>query len=205
MGSEVHTLFRGKRQITTGETPPPTFPIEYKDLKSKRKHYELKDGQTFYIDNDNKINKKYNNSVFRVDVLQSFAPSHPQQGALYYKVSELGDAEDNVLSSVACIWDIESHPDGDQRVIKFAKNCDLMIHDAQYSSEEYNSDNIIVQGFGHSTHEMAIENCQKAGCKRLVFFHYNPAHSDEMLESIKNKFCSGDNMIMSYEGLTVHL
>jgi phosphoribosyl 1,2-cyclic phosphodiesterase len=201
----MRTLKKHIGNVLEQEMLPPTFPIEYKDLKSKRKHYELKDGQTFFIEKDNSISNKYKNSLFKVDVLQSFAPSHPQQGALYYKISELGDTEDDVLSSVACIWDIESHPGGDQRVIKFAKDADLMIHDTQYTSEEYDSGDIIVQGFGHSTHEMAIENFEKSNCGQLVFFHYNPAHSDKMLESIKSKFCSRENIIMSHEGLTINL
>jgi len=164
------------------EMLPPTFPIEYKDLKSTRKHYELIDGQTFYI--KELQNTQYTPRDFlKIEVMQSYGPSHPQQGATYYKVTDL-----ETKKSVACIWDIESHPGGDQRIIKFAKDCDIMIHDTQYTEEEYNSDKIIVQGFGHSTYDMAIKNAQKAGIKKqLIGFHFNPNHTDDDLDIIQKK------------------
>jgi len=82
--------------------------------------------------------------------MQAFAPSHPQQGALYYRVRDIETGK-----SVACIWDNESKIGGDKAVINFSKGADVMIHDTQYTREEYESDKMIVQGFGHSTYEMA--------------------------------------------------
>ena len=163
---------------------PPNFPIEYKDLKSTRIHHELKDGQTIEFGKDadgNNTTGEYHHvlQIFEVKVMQAFSPSHPQQGALYFRVKDC-----ETQKSVACIWDNESKIGGDKAVINFAKDADVMIHDTQYTSEEYVSDKMIVQGFGHSTYDMALDNAQQAGVKKLMCLHYNPAHTDQKLDEI---------------------
>ena len=107
-------------------------------------------------------------------------PSHPQQGAVYYKVTDVETGK-----SFAAIWDLESHPGGDQRVIAFSKGVDLMAHDTMYTDEEYNSEKMVVQGFGHSTYSMAIDNAHKSGAKKLLCMHYNPDHTDSFLDEYK--------------------
>ncbi|MDR2094845.1 MAG: MBL fold metallo-hydrolase [Treponema sp.] len=181
---------------------PPCYPIEYEDLKSKRIHRILRDGDVFYITQEGKPVKTCEKPLFEVKVMQSYAPSHPQQGALYYRITDPADG-----SSVACIWDIESHIGGDVRVINFAQKADIMIHDTQYSDEEYASMTTPVQGFGHSTYSMAMKNAEKANVKYLLSFHYNPRHKDSFLSEIEKKY-TGHNkfeFIMTYEGLCLTL
>lgn len=181
---------------------PPTFPIEYKDLKSKRVHYELKDGQSFCLKSDGDFGNEAN-SIFKINVMQAYAPSHPQQGAMYYKITEL-----KTNKSVVCVWDIESKLGGDKAVINFARGCDMMIHDTQYTNDEYNSDSMIVQGFGHSTYDMAIDNAEQSGIKNLVCIHYNPTHTDSKLDAIYEYLTThlhDLNFIMSKESLSLEL
>jgi ribonuclease BN (tRNA processing enzyme) len=212
----METLKKNVGTVLKQEMLPPTFPIEYSDLKSNRKHFVLKDGQSIYIDKDKNVyydhqskllEKNQHKLVFEVKVMQSFAPSHPQQGALYYTVKDL---ETN--KKAACIWDIESHPGGDRRVINFSRECDLMIHDTQFTHEEYSDHKMIVQGFGHSTYEMAIENAVLSGIKeKLICMHYNPSHSDDKLSAIEENFLAEQNknldftVLMAKEGFEVEL
>lgn len=165
---------------------PPVFPLEYRDLKSTREHTVLRDGDSFIVCKDSKINvihgdfcPEYNKHGLYVQVMQAYAPSHPQQGALYYKITEISSGK-----SVACVWDNESHIGGDRAVIKFVKGCDVLIHDTQYTTEEYQGDKPVVQGFGHSTYDMAMDNAWQAGVQRLVCMHYNPSHTDEFLSKL---------------------
>jgi len=187
-GTKIHLLGPAALKKNVGmvlqdKMAPPTYPIEYKDLKSERLHGIVTDGQIFYIDNNGKPIKDMTKgkAVFRVKVMQSYAPSHPQQGSIYYRIE---DCETN--KSIVCGWDIESRTGGDQRFIAFSKGANIMIHDTQYTEEEYNSDKMIVQGFGHSTYEMAIENAIAAGVEMLVGFHFNPTHTDSKLEEIRS-------------------
>ncbi len=59
-----------------------------------------------------------------------------------------------------------------------AEGADLLIHDAQYSSQEY-AKRI---GFGHSSIVHAIQFADLANVKQFVPFHHDPAHSDAMLD-----------------------
>ncbi|MDR2784288.1 MAG: hypothetical protein LBB83_00060 [Treponema sp.] len=181
---------------------PSVYPIEYKDLKARRVHRVLSDGQRFFISQEGVSLADDTDPLFEITVMRAFTPSHPQQGALYYKIR---DVEDN--STVACVWDIESHSGGDVRVIKFIHGADVLIHDTQYTEEEYEGTTAPVQGFGHSTYAMALENAKKAGIKYLFPFHYNPRHSDEALDAIYKKYAASKSpeLIMSREGLSVTL
>jgi ribonuclease BN (tRNA processing enzyme) len=181
---------------------PSVYPIEYKDLKARRVHGILKDGQRFFISQDGVPLADNTDPLFEITVMRAFSPSHPQQGALYYRIRDMEDD-----STVACVWDIESHPGGDVRVIEFIHGVDMLIHDTQYTEEEYGGTAAPVQGFGHSSYAMALENAKKAGVKYLFPFHYNPRHSDETLDAVYKKHAGrkSPELIMSREGLSVTL
>src|SRR5439155_1059459 len=66
------------------------------------------------------------------------------------------------------------HHPGDQRHVAFLEGADLIIHDAQYSDEEYAGK----IGWGHSTVEYATDVALAAGSSRLALFHHDPAHDD---------------------------
>ncbi len=61
-----------------------------------------------------------------------------------------------------------------------AAGTDLLIHDAQYTGEEYQTR----VGIGHSSIEQAIRFAELAGVKRLVTFHHDPSHNDFMLDDM---------------------
>lgn len=57
---------------------------------------------------------------------------------------------------------------------------DLLIHDAQYTDDEY----AVRRGWGHSTFTQALALATMADVGTLVSFHHDPAHSDSMLDAI---------------------
>jgi ribonuclease BN (tRNA processing enzyme) len=185
---------------------PPIFPVEYRDFKARLEHLVLKDGQTFYITQGGEPVEECENPLFKIQTLQAFAPSHPQQGALYYRITDTGNGGTGG-SSVACVWDNESHAGGDARVINFAQGADLMIHDAQYSDAEYQNRKNPVQGFGHSSYSMAMENAREAGVTYFLPFHYSPRHTDAFLDQIEKKYSGAVpfEFIMAREGLSLTL
>jgi phosphoribosyl 1,2-cyclic phosphodiesterase len=58
-----------------------------------------------------------------------------------------------------------------------AARADLLIHDAQYTTEEYQAR----IGWGHSAMGDAVTFARLAGVGRLVPFHHDPTHDDAML------------------------
>jgi ribonuclease BN (tRNA processing enzyme) len=89
--------------------------------------------------------------------------------------------------------------------VKFAKDADVLIHDAQYLDEHYwgQLDGFpSTQGYGHSTVSMACEVAASASAGQLVLFHHDPAYSDEMIAGMERGARKMfENSIAAYEGL----
>lgn len=69
-----------------------------------------------------------------------------------------------------------------------AAGADLLIHDAQYTTEEYQKR----VGWGHSSIRDAIAFATLAGARRFVPFHHDPTHDDAMLDCIDSVVRTGD-------------
>lgn len=90
--------------------------------------------------------------------------------------------EDNGKVLVICT-DLE-HGDGiDLNIVEFCKGADLLVHDGQFTPEEYEQR----QGWGHSTYQQAIEVAKQAGVKELLITHHDPDHDDFFLEKIEKE------------------
>ncbi|HMW34763.1 MAG TPA: MBL fold metallo-hydrolase [bacterium] len=68
------------------------------------------------------------------------------------------------------------------RIIEFSKNCDLLIHDCQYTPEQYKTK----VGWGHSPYDYVAEIAWKANVKRLAVHHHDPSHDDAFVDGIVN-------------------
>jgi len=92
---------------------------------------------------------------------------------------------------------------GDTKLINFAKDTDLLIHDAQFTREQYTSLPTPRQGFGHSIPEMAIEVGKAAGAKNLVLTHHDPSATDGQIKKQQSKYKRRfKNLLYAREGLT---
>ena len=61
-----------------------------------------------------------------------------------------------------------------------ACNASLLIHDAQYTAEEYAG----TRGWGHSTISDAVDFAHRAEAERLALFHHDPTHDDARLAEL---------------------
>ena len=86
-----------------------------------------------------------------------------------------------------------------------AFGADLLLHDAQYTAEQYE----FRQGWGHSSMEDTIEFASRTGVKRLLLTHHDPMHSDEQLHEIygrlKEKIPASFPYEMAVEGMEIVL
>ena len=198
-GSDKSDLKNNLSELVFGKT----FPLDLSDIKCQLNIHNLSENYCIVIRPDSapELVKKENFAPAEGDVVITFYKSyvHPQDGVMVYKISYNG-------KSLIYATDKESYLGGDKKFINFSKNCDLLIHDAQYTSEDYLNHHSPKQGFGHSTYEMAIEAMRQSNAKNLVFFHYEPSYDDSKLDKIKELYTSQNkNVYMAYEGFEFNL
>ncbi len=73
--------------------------------------------------------------------------------------------------------------EGDRRHARFMAGAGLVIHDAQYTPEEYPSK----KNWGHSTYEYAVALAEAAGVRHLALTHHDPTHNDAFIEEIEKR------------------
>jgi len=101
--------------------------------------------------------------------------SHPN-GGLGYKFEEGGKSfvflTDNELDYI--------HPTGQsfEDYIEFCDSADLLIHDAEYTTKDYN------RSWGHSTLNSTLKLSLSAGVKKLGLFHLNQRRTDKQVDAM---------------------
>ena len=127
--------------------------------------------------------------------VSSIPQFHKQSGGSYgFRLDDEG------VSLVICT-DLE-HVNGiDQDIVEFARDADLLIHDGQYTRQEYENK---LKGWGHSSWEHAVEVAIKANVKRLIITHHDPDHNDAFLDDLE-KECQKilPNALFAKEGMEV--
>lgn len=191
LSKDLDTLIFGK-----------TFPIDLGDIVCRPFVKDLEPNKYIIIKPDNSAVVENNlDNVCNDDVIVSYYKSyvHPQSGVVIYKITYQG-------KSLVYATDKECYFGGDKNFVKFAQDCDLLIHDAQYTTEDYLNPHSPKQGYGHSTFDMAIEAMKQTNAKTLALFHYDPSYNDKKLDKIKEHYISDNkNIIFSYEDLEIEL
>jgi phosphoribosyl 1,2-cyclic phosphodiesterase len=123
-------------------------------------------------------------------------PVHHPQGAHAYRI-ELDGAV------VVYATDREHGNEAlDAILAEHVRGADVLIHDAQYTGDEFER----LRGRGHSTWEESVRIAQECGVKKLVLFHHDPYRDDKALGRIeaaaKQRF---ENTVAAREGMTIEL
>ncbi len=140
---------------------PPYFPVQYKDVTARMTY---PDACPMEFD------------IGSVTVVP-MALSHPNGGS-GYKFIEDGKSfvflTDNELGYI--------HPGGFgfDDYLEFCSEADLLIHDAEYTPQEYKA----FVDWGHSAYTDALDLALKAGAKTLGLFHLNQERTDRQMDDI---------------------
>jgi diguanylate cyclase (GGDEF)-like protein len=157
---------RGLEEAMAGQMEYSYFPVKMRDLRSRIHFTELDEG--FF---------RVGNVLVETQFMNHTAPT------VAYRMT--GDGATVVYATDhEPFWNasgrVSQHP-GDERHITFLRGANLVIHDAQYTGDEYR-DKV---GWGHSSIEYAVDVALAAGVERLVLFHHDPAHDDAMMEKME--------------------
>lgn len=77
----------------------------------------------------------------------------------------------------------DNEPDGgvcDEKALKWMDGADILIHDAQYSPQNYKTH----RGWGHSPYSYPLMLAKKAGIKKVFLFHFDPEDTDAHLSKV---------------------
>ena len=126
-----------------------------------------------------------------------------------HKGATVGYRVDSARASVAYISDHQAPLSLDtvaDSVLELANGVDVLIHDSQYTHEEFQQKS----DWGHCTLDYALLVATTAKVRTLVLFHHDPGHSDDDLDRMgaevqRAAAGSGVEVLTAYEGLVMEL
>lgn len=160
---------------------PQFFPVEMDELRSLKSFENINEdtvisfrpGETAPVISRSTEFKPKKDEITVTNMKYYF---HPKNGSNVYGVA-YGDKK------LVFATDIEEYQGSDQRLVSFAKKADVLIHDAQYTPDQYK----MFSGYGHSSYEMACKAAEQAKVKKLLLFHHDPNNNDDTLKEIESK------------------
>jgi ribonuclease BN (tRNA processing enzyme) len=165
---------------------PPFFPVQVKELHGSIDFHEV-DEEAFAI----------GSAKIRVRRV-------PHVGTtLGYRIEADGAA-------VAYVSDHQTPADRQSvapSVLELCDGADLLIHDAQYTDEEFATKST----WGHSTVGYAVHVAAEAGVRQLSLYHHDPDHNDDMLDQVAEAAARApgatklESISAAAEGVTVEL
>ncbi len=181
-----------------------SFPLDLGDIGANLNIFDVNETDCIILDDSGMAVKRIvtGDELVPKDgevVISSYKSyAHPQDGVIIYKIAYKN-------KSMVYASDKESYLGGDKKLSVFARNCDLLIHDSQYTTDDYLNSYSPKQGYGHSTFDMAIDSQKQSGAKKLVFFHFDPGYNDQKLDEISQHYQGLEGVCLAYEGLEIVL
>ncbi len=146
------------QEVMSGVVQPPFFPIHMDDFRGETIFHDLDDGSSIGLGG-----------------IKITARSVPHIGhTLGYRLEADGH-------TLAYLPDHQAPVDRrsiDQGVLELCDGADLLIHDAQYTEDEY----VALADWGHSTPTYAMHVAVESGARRLTLFHHDPSHTDKEID-----------------------
>ncbi len=169
---------------------PPYFPVGLHDLPAELCFFEVGDGEV------------------KLGPARVIVREVPHVGlTVGYRVELEGVSVAYVSDHQAPVDDGTVGRTVPESVLELCDGADLLIHDAQYTDEEF----AVKAHWGHSTLEYAVHVAREAGARRLALFHHDPTHDDADLDAFgratERSGLAGtlEAIVMAAEGSTLEL
>ena len=162
---------------------PPFFPVSLRDIGSQINFHDVGDDS------------------FNIEGIEVTSKAVPHVGpTVGYRLDVDG-------VSIAYVSD-HQQPTSDNApispaVLELCRDVDVLIHDAQYTKEEFETRST----WGHSTIDYTVDVALASGAKQLVMFHHDPMHSDDTLDRLsieardRAKLGGLDSVICAADGM----
>jgi len=180
-----------------------TFPVSLREMASWKDIHSVRESQIIVWDEAGVRLVESTVGLSDEAVVIRIHKSYAHPGGVYIYRITWHD------KSVVYATDTEGYVGTDRRLVQFAKDVDVLIHDAQYLDEHYwgkLEGFPSTQGYGHSTVKMACEVAFASEAGQLILFHHDPSYSDAMVAGIES-FAKAhfSEAHAAYEGLEIRL
>jgi ribonuclease BN (tRNA processing enzyme) len=167
---------------------PPYFPVRFTDLRGDIRFHDVTD--TDVVVGDAKVKVR---SVPHVGLTNGYRVE--MEGAVIAYISDHQQPMDGGL-------DVDPH------VRELCDGADILIHDAQYTPDEFAEK----RHWGHCTVEYAVEIASRSNVQTLCLFHHDPSHTDDAVDGMVDRALAARNgtnapaeIVAAAEGLTISL
>jgi phosphoribosyl 1,2-cyclic phosphodiesterase len=191
------------KQVLEHNQSSEIFPVGLRDMASTKDIQSLRESQRIVWDEEGLRVVESNVRLGREALVIRIHKSYAHPGSVFvYRISWRG-------KSVVYATDTEGYIGTDRKLAAFARDADVLIHDAQYAEAHYAGQLAgfsSTQGFGHSTAKMAAEVAAASQTGRLILFHHDPCYADEMVTAQENTAKAVfRESCAAYEGLEIKI
>ena len=205
----VHYEDEPLENVMGGQLAYRYFPVRHDELASEIDYIDLKEGRFDLGDGIHLATKYLNHPVLCVGYRfeyggKIFCTAYDTEPFQNLFCTDPDDPSyDEVMANEG-----EQVAQGErERIEAFFAGADILIHDTQYTQEEYQSSKV---GWGHSSFEHAIAAARRAEVKRLALFHHEPVRTDAQIDELTRKYCHPDyagdmEVFFAREGMEIDL
>lgn len=175
----------GLDRVIGGQLQYRYFPVKHSELSARLNYYSLKECE-LDLGDGMVVKTKYLNhpvsclgyrfeyagksfcTLFDHEPYRNIFPNNPEDpdyDPLMAEEGELVAREEN------------------EKIQNFFKGTDLLLHDCQYTEEEYLASKL---GWGHSPYEHAVVSAREGDVKKLFMLHHDPMRTDQQLDELEH-------------------
>ena len=186
------------------------FPVRLVEVAAEMVYRELKEGH-FELGDGIEVTTRYLNHPllclgYRFEhhgrIFCTVYDTEPFRNLFAEASSSVGGDDRTAANEGQIVADREN-----SRLEEFFAGADLLIYDAQYLQEEYESCRL---GWGHATVEYAIAAARRACVKRVILFHHDPGRTDAEIDTLASTYCrrdpsGGPEILFAREGMRIEI
>jgi phosphoribosyl 1,2-cyclic phosphodiesterase len=196
-------------QIVGGQMAYRYFPVRDAELAADISYFDLQEGRRDIGDGITRVTKYLNHPVaclgyrfeYRGKILCTAYDTEPFRNLF-------------ITDPAHPDYDLTMAEEGEQEAMAqnrllddFFADADLLIHDTQYTEEEYRA---VKMGWGHTSIEAAIASARRSGVKKLAFIHHDPMRTDASIDELAKIHCraadaAGPEIFFAREGMEICL
>jgi len=187
------------------------FPVKHSELAADIEYVPLKESTTIELGDGIQVTTKYLNHPilclgyrfeYRGRVFCTAYDTEPFRNVFPT------DPDDPGYDSVAAEEGELAAKEENEKVLRFFRGANLVIHDAQYTHDEYLESKL---GWGHSSFEYVVNSAHKSEVDRVAMFHHDPMRNDKQLDAIEDQLANriagktDTEVIIAREGETIEV